>query len=295
MRRLRVRKYSQLYLMIIPTLLYFAIFSIYPVFQGLYMSTQKPLFLGGGVYVGLQNYKDVLNDSLFWRALTNTLVLSAGMIALGVLVPFVVAIALHELPFERLRKTTQTVIYTPHLFSWVVVGGIWIQLLSPDGGLINELFKLVGINPVHFLADTHWIKPVLVFLSTWKGLGYNAVIYYAALSSLDPQLYEAATVDGATRWQKITKLTVPLLIPTVKVVFTLSAVGALRIFDQVFILRNPATSRYIDVLMTYVYDLGMRQFKLGLSTAASFLVTAAGLMTVGFLRKAMNIDQTELA
>lgn len=291
MHKLKLRKYSQLYLMIIPTLLYFGIFSIYPVFQGLYMSTQKPLFLGGGVYVGLQNYREVLNDSLFWRALTNTLVLSGGIIVAGVVLPFIVSIALHELPFERLRKVTQTIIYTPHLFSWVVVGGIWIQLLSPDGGLVNELIALVGLNKVHFLADTSWIKSVLVFLATWKGLGYNAVIYYAALSSLDPELYEAATVDGATRWQKICKLTVPLLMPTVKVVFLLSAVGALRIFDQVFILRNAATARYIDVLMTYVYDLGMRQFRLGHSTAASFLITVVGLMTVGLLRKAMNIDE----
>lgn len=110
MHKLKLRKYSQLYLMIIPTLLYFGIFSIYPVFQGLYMSTQKPLFLGGGVYVGLQNYREVLNDSLFWRALTNTLVLSGGIIVAGVVLPFIVSIALHELPFERLRKVTQTII-----------------------------------------------------------------------------------------------------------------------------------------------------------------------------------------
>ena len=242
MNRLRLRKYSQLYLMALPALIYFLVFSIYPVIQGLYMSTQKPLLLGGGVYVGLENYRSVLQDSMFWQALVNTLVLSGGMIALGVSVPLFIAIALHELPFAPLRKLTQTVIYTPHLFSWVVVGGIWIQVLSPDGGLFNELLKLVGLGPVHFLADTVWIKPVLVLLSTWKGMGYNAVIYYAAISSLDPQIYEAATVDGASRWQKISKLTLPLLMPTVGVVFLLSAVGALRIFDQVFILRNAATS-----------------------------------------------------
>ena len=293
MSRLKLRKYSQLYLMALPALIYFLVFSIYPVIQGLYMSTQKPLLLGGGVFVGLENYRNVLQDSMFWQALSNTLVLSGGMIALGVSVPLFVAIALHELPFAPLRKLTQTVIYTPHLFSWVVVGGIWIQVLSPDGGLFNELAKLVGLGSVHFLADTTWIKPVLVLLSTWKGMGYNAVIYYAAISSLDPQIYEAATVDGASRWQKISKLTLPLLMPTVSVVFVLSAVGALRIFDQVFILRNAATSRTIDVVMTYVYDRGMREFRLGESTAASFMVTIVGLMTLGFLRRAMNVDETE--
>lgn len=295
MGKIRLRKYSQLYLMALPTIAYFLVFSVYPIIQGLITSTQKPRLLGGGEYVGLNNYREVLNDRMFWQALSNTLVLSGGMIALGVVVPFIVAIALHEVPFDPLRKLTQTIIYTPHLFSWVVVGGIWIQVLSPTSGLVNELIKIFGAKPIHFLADTGWIRPVLILLNTWKGMGYNAVIYYAALSSLDPQIYEAATVDGASRWQKITKLTVPLLLPTVGVVFVLSAVGALRIFDQVFILRNAATTRTINVLMTYVYDLGMLQFRLGHSTAASFLVTIVGLMTVGFLRKAMRIDQTDLA
>lgn len=291
----RLRKYSQLYLMALPTVLYFLIFSIYPILQGLYMSTQKPLLLGGGIYVGLENYRGVLNDRMFWRALLTTLELSGGTIALGVLVPLIVAVSLNELPFARLRRFTQTIIYTPHLFSWVVVGGIWIQVLSPDGGLLNELLKLLGLETVHFLADTLWIKPVIVLLATWKGLGYNAVIYYAAISSLDPEIYEAATVDGASRWQKVTKLTLPLLMPTVRVVFLLSAVGALRVFDQVFVLRNAATTRAIDVLMTYVYDLGMRQFNLGWATAASFMVTAVGVVTVGLLRKAMTIDQADVA
>ena len=133
MGKLRLRKYAQLYLMAIPTIAYFLVFSIYPIIQGVHTSTQKPRLLGGGDYVGLANYREVLKDRTFWQALTNTLVLSGGMIALGVIVPFVVAIALHEVPFASLRKLTQTVIYTPHLFSWVVVGGIWIQVLSPTG------------------------------------------------------------------------------------------------------------------------------------------------------------------
>jgi len=295
MGKLRFRKYGQLYLMAVPTIIYFLVFSVYPIIQGLYTSTQKPRLLGGGVYVGLANYREVLKDRTFWQALNNTLILSGGMIALGVVIPFIVAIALHELPFPPLRKLTQTVIYTPHLFSWVVVAGIWIQVLSPDRGLVNELVKLFGGKPIHFLADTRWIRPMIILLNSWKSTGYNAVIYYAALSSLDPQIYEAATVDGATRWQKITKLTIPLLMPTVGVVFMLSAVGALRIFDQVFVLRNVATTRTINVLMTYVYDLGMVQFRLGHATAASFLVAAVGILTIGFLRRSMRVDQTDMA
>ena len=174
MGRFQFRKYSQLYLMLLPTLAYFVVFSLYPVIQGLYISTQQVLLLGGGVFVGLENYRSILQDPMFWQATWNTLILGIGTIALGVLVPLIVSIALHELPFAPLRKLTQTVIYTPHLFSWVVVGGIWIQVLSPDGGLANELLKMLGGTPVHFLADTVWIRPVLVLLATWKSMGYNA-------------------------------------------------------------------------------------------------------------------------
>ncbi|NMB13007.1 MAG: sugar ABC transporter permease [Firmicutes bacterium] len=293
MGHFRFRKYFQLYLMLLPTLVYFAVFSLYPVIQGLYISTQKVLLLGGGVFVGLENYRNVIQDPMFWQAMGNTLILGIGIIGLGVFVPLIVSIAIHEVPFAPLRKLTQTVIYTPHLFSWVVVGGIWIQVLSPDGGLVNELLKMLGATPIHFLADTMWIRPVLVLLATWKSMGYNAVIYYAAISSLDPGLYEAATVDGATRWQKITKLTLPLLRPTVGVVLLLSTVGALRMFDQIFILRNLATARTVDVLMTYVYDRGMLEFNLGESTAASFLVVIAGLSLLKLLRDAMDIDRAD--
>lgn len=286
----RIRKHFELYLMILPALAYFALFSVYPLIQGFITSFQEIGLLGNATWVGFENYRRVFTDYAFGQVVVNTLWLGFGMVALGVVVPLIVAVALHEVPFAPLRKLTQTITYTPHLFSWVVVGGIWIQVLSPDGGLVNEIIKMTGGHPVHFLANTAWVRPIFILLATWKEMGYMAVIYYAAISSLDPTHYEAATVDGAGRWDKIRYITLPQLVPTATIVLVLSIVSTLRMFDQIFILRNAATTRTVDVLMTYVYDLGMAQFELGQATAASFMVVVIGLTLIAALRRLMRID-----
>ena len=284
---------GQLYLMALPALVYFLVFSIYPLLQGFRVSLQEPLLLGGGRFVGLENYRAVLDDPAFWRALQHTLLLGGGMLAVGVLAPLVLAILLHEAPFGPLRNLTQSITYTPHLFSWVVVGGIWIQVLAPDGGLVNGLVAALGGQPIHFLAETALAKPLLVLLAGWKELGYNAVIYYAAISALDPTLYEAATVDGARRSQRVRFITLPLLRPTITIVLVLSAVGVLRMFDQIFVLRNDATRRSVDVLMTYVYDRGIVGFQLGEAAAASFLVVVVGLVMLLLLRRVLRVDSVD--
>lgn len=289
----RHRPYAQLYLMALPALVYFFVFSVYPLLQGFWVSFQEPLLLGGGRFVGLENYRAVLNDPAFWRALQNTLILGGGILAVGVLAPLVLAILLHEAPFGPLTSLTQSVTYTPHLFSWVVVGGIWIQVLSPDGGLVNGMIEALGGRPVHFLAESALVKPLFVLLAGWKELGYNAVIYYAAISALDPTLYEAATVDGARRWGRVRFITLPLLRPTVTIVLVLTAVGVLRMFDQIFVLRNDATRRSVDVVMTYVYDRGIAGFQLGEAAAASFLVVAVGLVMLLFLRRVLRVDRVD--
>jgi len=286
----RIRKHLELYLMIAPALVYFALFSVYPLIQGFLTSFQEIGLLGNARWVGVENYRQVFTDFAFGQVVINTLWLGFGMVSLGVIVPLIIAVALHEVPFAPLRKLTQTITYTPHLFSWVVVGGIWIQLLSPDGGLVNELVKMAGGSPIHFLANTAWVRPIFILLATWKEMGYMAVIYYAAISSLDPTHFEAATVDGAGRWDKIRHITLPQLVPTTMIVLVLTIVSTLRMFDQVFILRNAATTRVVDVLMTYVYDLGMAQFELGQATAASFVVVVIGLALVTVLRRLMRID-----
>ncbi|MCM2532747.1 hypothetical protein NDK43_10575 [Neobacillus pocheonensis] len=141
-----IRKHFTLYLMMLPILLYFAIFTFYPLIRGFMISLQDYRLIGNRPFVGLDNYMTVLKDPLFWQALKNTLIIGGGILAIGFIAPLIVAIALNEVLHATFKKLTQTIIYLPHLFSWVVVGGIWIFMLSPDGGLVNELLKLVAIN-----------------------------------------------------------------------------------------------------------------------------------------------------
>ena len=289
-----LKRHYQLYLLALPALLYFTIFSLYPIVQGFWISLHEPRLLGGGAFVGVQNYEEVLADRAFWRALRNTLFMGVGMVVLGTLVPVLLAILLYELPYAPLRNLTQTITYTPHLFSWIVVGGIWIQVLSPDTGLFNNLLVRLGGESVHVLARPDLAKTVYVLLAVWKDAGYYAVLYFAALSAINPNLYEAATIDGTGRWGKHRFMTLPLLAPTALIVFVLSLVGALKMFDQVFVLRNPATARAVDVLMTYVYDRGIAGFKLGEAAAASFLVVAIGVLLLSGLRRTLRVPESEL-
>jgi len=168
-------------------------------------------------------------------------------------------------------------IYLPHLFSWVVVGGIWIHILSPDGGLVNELIKLFGGRPIPFFALDRWAKPLMIAAPIWKDMGFNAILYLAAIVGINPALYEAARIDGASRWRQVRHVTIPLLRPTMTVVLLLNLAGVLRIFDQIYVMRNGAIAREVDVLMTYVYDKGLVQFRMGFATAAAFLVIGATL------------------
>lgn len=277
--------------MLVPVVVYFLVFAYYPLARGFVISLQEFRLLGERPFVGLQNYVAVLRDPQFWQVLRNTLIIGCGILLLGFVVPIVVALSLNEVVDRRLKKATQLVIYLPHLFSWVVIGGIWIHLLSPDGGLVNEIVKRFGGQPIHFLASDTWARPVMIAAPIWKDMGFNAIIYLAAIVGINPVLYEAARIDGAGRWTQVRFVTLPLLRPTMKVVLLLNIAGVLRIFDQIYIMRNGAIARQVDVLMTYTYDKGILQFRLGFATAAAFLVIAATLVLVTVARRLTRFDE----
>lgn len=276
--------------MIAPVLIYFMIFNLYPLIRGLIISFQDFRLIGDRPFIGLENYITVLNDPLFWQALKNTLIIGGGIVGIGFIAPVFIAIVLNEILHQTLKRFIQTVIYLPHLFSWVVIGGIWIFMLSPDGGLVNEVLNLLGQKEIHFLANEKYSRSIMVFSAIWKDMGYNTIIYLASIVTISPSLYEAARIDGASRWQEIRYITIPQLIPTMKVVLILNMMGILRVFDQVFVMGNPAIAREVDVLMTYTYQKGILSFKMGIASAASFLVIIATLFLVMISRKITKYD-----
>lgn len=276
--------------MILPIFLYFLIFSYYPLVKGFVISLQDFRLIGDRPFIGLQNYLNVLTDPFFWRAVKNTIMIGGGILAIGFVSPLVVALSLNEVLKPAFKKLTQMVIYLPHLFSWVVVGGIWIFVLSPDVGLVNNVIQWLGFEKIHFFAKQNYAKPIMIFTSVWKDMGYICIIYLASIISINPTLYEAAKIDGANRWHQVRYITIPQLVPTMKVVFLLNMMGILRIFDQIFVMKNPSIARDVDVLMIYTYEKGILNFEMGTATAAAFLVIFITLLLVMMTRRLIRFD-----
>ncbi len=278
-----MRRYAWLYVMILPVIIYLCLFVYYPLVQGLISSFQETIPLRGTTWVGTENYEEAINTPQFWQVVRNTLLIGGGIILLGFFPPIIVALALNEVLNITFKKVAQTTVYLPHLFSWVVIAGMWMYILAPSGGIVNETIKALGGEPIRFFTSVGWARSLMVGLPIWRDMGYYAIIYLAAITAISPSLYEAARVDGASRFQQTWQITLPLLRPTMLVVFMLNTLGMLRIFDQIFIMRNNVVKRYVDVLMTYVYDLGILQNEIGLASAISVMVLGATLVLTAFV------------
>ncbi|MGN7169918.1 ABC transporter permease subunit [Paenibacillus cellulositrophicus] len=289
-----IRKYGVLYAMMLPVVIYFIIYGYYPLARGLQISFQDYKLMGERPYIGFANYAAVWHDPFFWKALGNTVVIGGGILVFGFVAPLVIALSLNEVMTAWFKKTAQMLLYIPHLLSWVVIGGMWIFLLSPDTGIVNlVLHKVAGIEPIHFLAESTWARWVMILVSTWKDMGYSCILFLAAIVSINPSLYEAARIDGATRWQLVRFVTLPQLKGTMKVIILLNTLGVLRIFDQVFVLRNPSTSSHVDVLMMYTFQKGIMEMQVGVGAAASFFVLVFTLILTLAVRTLTRFDEVE--
>ncbi|ACT01498.1 ABC transporter permease subunit [Paenibacillus sp. JDR-2] len=287
-----LKKYSALYVMMVPVIVYFLVFAYYPLVKGLQTSFQDYKLMGDRPYVGFANYSAVLHDSLFWEAVVNTLVIGGGILCFSFVAPLVIALSLNEVLRTWFKKAAQMILYVPHLLSWVVVGGIWIFMLSPDSGIINMiLVHMFHMKPINFMADSGWARWILILLATWKEMGYTCILFLAGIVSINPSLYEAARMDGATRLNQLIYVTIPQLSNTMKVVFLLNTLGILRIFDEVFILRNPTIASKVDVLMMYTFQKGILEIQLGPAAAASFFVLLLTLAMTLVVRRITRFDE----
>lgn len=278
--------------MLMPVVAYFLVYAYFPMIRGLQTSFQNVRLNGERTYVGFANYNMVLHDPNFLEAIRNTFIIGGGILIFNFVVPLIIALSLNEILHSWFKKLTQIVLYIPHLLSWSVVGGIWIFILSPDNGLVNLLImKLTHSAPVHFLADGTLARGVMIFMATWKDMGYNCILFLAGIVTINPSLYEAARMDGASRWQQLIYVTLPQLSNTMKVIFMLNTLGSLRILDQVLILQNPAIARKVDVLMMYTFQKGIMEIKLGPAAAASFYVVLLTLAMAFIVRRITRFDE----
>jgi putative aldouronate transport system permease protein len=280
------RKQPELHLMILPGILLVLAFSYVPILGNIIAFKRYEPLTGilASPWAGLGNFRYVFKMPETLRAIRNTLVISSLKIVAGLVAPVVTALLLNELPGRWFRKSVQTAIYVPHFMSWIILGGIFIDLLSLRG-VVNGALGLVGIKPIYFLGDNSSFTATLVATDTWKDLGFSTLIFLAALTSIDPTLYEAAGIDGASRWQQTWHVTLPGMRGIIVLIGTLSLGSILNAgFEQVLVLYSPQVYETGEILDTFVYSLGILQSQYGPATAVGLFkaVISCGLISLSY-------------
>ncbi|TVY07808.1 ABC transporter permease [Paenibacillus cremeus] len=259
-----------LYLMLAPAMLYYLIFHYIPMYGAIVAFKEFSITKGilGSDWAGLKYFQYLFAQDKFWQVLQNTIVISLYRLTFGFPAPIIVALLLNEVVFLRFKRAVQTVIYLPHFISWVILGGLMINLLSTDSGVVNNLIKAFGGTPVGFMSDESYFRSTMVFSMIWKEFGWNTIIYMAALAGINPQLYEAAVVDGASRWQRLIHVTLPSIRGTIVLLLILRLGSVMEAgFEQIFVLYHPGVYQVADIIDTYVYRIGLTEGRFSLAAA----------------------------
>lgn len=276
-------KYRQLVVLFIPALIYYIVFKYAPIY-GIQIAFKDYKIMKGmweSEWVGLQHFKYLFSLGSFWEVFKNTVILSVYKLVFGFPAPILFAILLNEIKNRAFKRTVQTVSYLPHFLSWVILASFFMQLLSPSTGPVNILLKELGMQPIYFVADPKWFRSVLVSTKIWKEIGWGSIVYLAALSNIDPAMYEAAGIDGANRFQKMFYITLPSLVPVITIMLILSIGRMLSDdFEQVMNLYNAAVYRVGDVLSTYTYRTGLVKMRYSVATAVELFKNIIGFTLI---------------
>ena len=270
------------YLMLIPGVTFLIIFSYLPMF-GLVMAFQDftPLrSFKNSPWVGLKNFHDMLALPTFWNVVGNTLSISIAKIILRLLVPLILALLLNEVVHPKFMRMAQTVFFLPYFLSWAVMGGVLRNLFQYDG-MVNELLGRIGIDPIMFLGSNTWFPIIIILSDVWKDMGYNMIIFLAAITGVDPALNESAALDGANRWKQIWHITLPTIRPIVVMLLVLSLGSVLSAgMEQIMLLYNPMVYKSSDIIDTLVYRLGLVNHQWSLSTAVGMMKSVVSFILV---------------
>lgn len=279
----RILKFKLLYILLLPAFVWVFIFDYLPLYgiSIAFMDYNVIQGFSGSEWVGLKYFRLLFESEMFRNAFKNTLLVSLYKMISGFLCPILLALALNEIQAAWFKKTLQTAVYLPRFVSWVVYGGIITLLLSPETGVINKIIEFFGGKSVYLLVEPAYFRTILVVTDAMKEMGWAAIIYIAAIAGLNPEVYEAATMDGATRFSRIVHITLPGITGTIIVIFILK-IGYIMSagLDQVINLYNPMVFEMGDILDTYIYRIGIEQFNLSLAAAADFIKGVIGLAMV---------------
>lgn len=270
-----------LYLLLTPCIVYFLVFHYAPMY-GLIIAFKDFKFsqgIWGSAWVGLENFKYLFGLPDFYRVLGNSLMLSVLRLVIAFPIPIILSLALNEIPFLKYRKLSQTMIYLPYFISWVIIGGILVNLLSPSWGIVNNIIKTFGGEPVFFLGSAKYFRGVAILSHIWKVAGWETIIYLAAITAISPELYEAAKIDGASRFQRILHVTLPGIKTTIVILLLLSVGNLMNNgFEQIFILQNASNLNVAEVFETYTFRLGMISGRFSFATTVGLFSSVIGFV-----------------
>lgn len=283
-----LHKDKYLWLLIIPGIVYYLVF-LYAPMCGLVISFENySPFRGvlGGPWVGFKWFEQFFNSQFFWRLMKNTILLNIYSLLWGFPAPIIFALLLNEARNRRFKRISQTMSYLPHFVSTVVIVGIIFNLLDPDQGLINMAIEALGGESVNFISDPRWFRTVYIASGIWQEIGWGCIIYLAALAGIDPQLYEAATVDGASKLRQIWHITLPGIVPTIIIMLILSMGNMFSVgYEKIILMYNPNNYSTADVINTYVYRRGVVGSEYSFGTAVGLFQSAISFMLVILVNK----------
>ena len=272
-----------IYLMILPVVVWFLLFQYWPMTWLSISFFDYNLYLGfvGSKFVGFQNFIKFFTGMDFWRLMRNVLLLNFYALLVGFPAPIIFALFLNEMRSAKVKKVIQTVSFLPYFISMVAFVSLVTEFLSPSTGLSADILKFFGKEPIYFLGDAKYFRTIMVFSGIWQTMGYSAIVYLSALTAVDVNLYEAAMVDGANRWNRLIHITIPCLMPTIVVMFILR-IGSLinANFEKIYLFQNSANLEVSEVIQTWVYKRGMVKYDYSMGTTAGLFNGIVALILV---------------
>lgn len=293
-----LRRDWQLYLLLAPMVIWFALF-LYKPMHGLQIAFKDfSIFRGvaASPWVGFAHFQELFANGLFIRAFWNTIIISSLGLVFAFPVPIILALMFNEVQSAVARRWAQTVVYLPHFISVVIVAGIVINFLSPSTGVINLFLKGIGLEPIYFLTQPEWFRPVFIGSSIWKEAGFESIVYLAAIAGVSPTLYESARVDGASRWQMMWRITLPCILPTIIIMLIIRIGNLVEVgFEYIILLYQPSTFETADVVSTFIYRTGLQGTQYDLATAAGlFNAVIAFVLVYTANRISRKVSSTSL-
>jgi len=294
----RIIKNYELYIFILPAFLYFIIFHYAPMYGVQiafkdYIATKGII---GSPWAGFKHFNYFFKSYYFGVLMKNTIGISLYSLAVGFPIPIILALLLNELKYERFKKLVQNVTYAPHFISTVVMVGMIVSFLSPESGIVNQVIKAFGGEPIYFMTRSDLFKSIYVWSGIWQNAGWSSIIYLAALSSIDMELHEAAIVDGATRLQRIRHINIPGIMPTVVVLLILNSGSIMNVgFEKIFLMQNSLNLESSDVISTYVYRRGLLNAQYSFSSAVGLFNSVINFMLLVIVNKiSKSVNETSL-